>query len=151
MTKHFFYLISLLMISISCNNQNQQNASKKSETTVDNVSTPIQKVKRDTLKSTLPSQHSTTYYSSQDSLAGIEVKKDSLIMFYTGNTTKASDHYQMNFSDTLYKDGTLLKKGPFLTLKNDSSALQYIVNEWNDTIISLIYLERGNTLTYIKN
>ena len=144
-------MISLLLISVSCDNQNQQNASKKSETTVDHVSKPIQKVKKDTLKSTIPPQHSTTYYSSEDSLAGIEIKKDSLIMFYTGNITKASDHYQMKFSDTLYKDGTLLKKGPFLTLKNDSYSLEYIVNEWNDTIISLIYLERGNTLTYIKN
>jgi len=88
------------------------------------------------------------YISTEDSLAGIEIRNDTYIMFYEGYETDSSDYFKINISDTIAFRDTTYRNGKFLTLKNESMTLKYAIDYWKQDYISLIYLPRGNFLSY---
>ncbi|MGM0746083.1 hypothetical protein [Rhodohalobacter sp.] len=86
------------------------------------------------------------YISIEDSLAGVEIKNDTYIMFYEGHETVPSDHYQIIITDSIAFRDTTYRNGKYLTLQNQSMTLKYAIDYWQDDYISLIYLPRGNFL-----
>lgn len=90
------------------------------------------------------------YISTTDSLAGIEIKNDTYIMFYKGLKTDSSDYFNMTISNKIALRDTVLSKGTYLILKNKTLTLKYAILQWNPKAISLIYLPRGNYLNYVR-
>jgi hypothetical protein len=84
------------------------------------------------------------WISTVDSLSGIEIKNGKWIMFYKGETNESISIYdfkiraEKNMSDT----------NKYLTIFNESDTLEYFIIEYNNQLLSLSYLGRGNTLSY---
>ena len=84
------------------------------------------------------------WISTVDSLSGIEIKNGKWIMFYEGETNESISIYdfeiraEKNMSDT----------NKYLTIFNESDTLEYFIIEYNNQLLSLSYLGRGNTLSY---
>ena len=72
----------------------------------------------------------------KDSLAGIEIKNGKWIMFYKGTEIDSNDIYDFKI------------KNEDLILTNYSDTLNYSLLQYNDTLLSLVYKPRGNTLNY---
>ena len=84
------------------------------------------------------------WISTVDPLSGIEIKNGKWIVFYKGAANESASSYdfkiraEKNISDT----------NEYLSIFNDSDTLEYFIIEYNDQLLSLSYLERGNTLNY---
>ena len=84
------------------------------------------------------------WINTVDSLSGIEIKNGKWIMFYKGETNESISIYdfkiraEKNMSDT----------NKYLTIFNESDTLEYFIIEYNNQLLSLSYLGRGNTLNY---
>ena len=84
------------------------------------------------------------WLSTVDSLSGIEIKNGKWIIFYKGETNESSSVY--NFKIRTEKKSSYSNE--YLTIFNDSDTLEYYIIEYNDQLLSLSYLGRGNTLIY---
>lgn len=84
------------------------------------------------------------WISTVDSLSGIEIKNGKWIIFYKGETNESSSVY--NFKIRTEKKSSYSNE--YLTIFNDSDTLEYYIIEYNDQLLSLSYLGRGNTLIY---
>ena len=72
----------------------------------------------------------------------IEIKDGKWIMSYKGMDTDPNSIY--NFSVEKSKDSN----EKVLTLTNDFDTMKYTIQQQSENTLSLIYLDRGNTLTY---
>jgi|GEM_PF-6162014 len=90
------------------------------------------------------------YISTEDPQSYIEIKNGKYYMHYTGLKTKADSIYDIKITDSIKLNGTNYGEGKCLRLKNSADAMNYKIITWNAEKISLIYLSRGNTLTYRK-
>ena len=84
------------------------------------------------------------WISTVDSLSGIEIKNGKWIIFYKGVTNESSSVY--NFKTRTEKKSS--HSNEYLTIFNDSDTLEYFIIEYNDQLLSLSYIGRGNTLNY---
>lgn len=72
-------------------------------------------------------------------------------MFYNVLKTNQTDIYKITVTNELPKyANTELKSGEFLKLTNESDTLNYEILGYDEIILSLMYLPRGNILTYRK-
>ncbi|WP_452225816.1 hypothetical protein [Lacinutrix cladophorae] len=89
------------------------------------------------------------WISTTDSLSGIEIKNEKWILFYKGIKTDSSDIYEFKIRREYFKElGTEHKPVEYLTLTNQSDTLEYSILEYNNELLSLSYIPRGNTLNY---
>jgi len=87
------------------------------------------------------------WISIDDPKSGIEIKNGKWIMFYEGMETQASDIYDIQVISKL-EAGEIAST--VFTLSNKTESLAYALLEYNDEILRMSYLDRGNTLTYKK-
>lgn len=90
------------------------------------------------------------YMSREDTLAGIEIRGEKLIMFHKSTKIDTSDFFNFKITDTIIDNGRSLSGGRFLTLSNDQMTLKYAIENWDENWISLIYLPRGNSHNYYR-
>ncbi len=90
------------------------------------------------------------YVSTDDPKASIEIKDNKYYMHYRGMKTGADSIYNIEITDKVSLGGRVLSDGKYLRLKNADDTMEYRILIWDDKKISLIYLSRGNTLTYRK-
>ena len=83
--------------------------------------------------------------SKDDSLSKIEINKKKLIFRY-GDYVNS---YNYNISSAYFNEEKTITNGR-LTLSNLDDTMQYGIYKISDDTISLIYLSRGNILTYYK-
>jgi hypothetical protein len=89
------------------------------------------------------------WISTTDSLAGIEIDNEKWILFYKGMKTDSSDIYEFKIRREYFKElGTEHKPVEYLTLRNQSNTLEYSILEYDNELLSLSYIPRGNTLNY---
>ena len=83
--------------------------------------------------------------SKDDSLSKIEINKKKWIFRY-GDYVNS---YNYNISSACFNEEKTITNGR-LTLSNLDDTMQYGIYKISDDTISLIYLSRGNILTYYK-
>ena len=83
--------------------------------------------------------------SKDDSLSKIEINKKKWI-FRNGDYVNS---YNYNISSAYFNEEKTITNGR-LTLSNLDDTMQYGIYKISDDTISLIYLSRGNILTYYK-
>lgn len=89
------------------------------------------------------------WISTTDSLSGIEIKNEKWIIFYKGVETKSSDIYSFKIRREYIKElGTQHKPFEYLTITNKSDTLEYSILNYNNKLLSLSFIPRGNTLNY---
>ena len=88
------------------------------------------------------------WISTDDSLSGIEIKNRKWIMFYKGREHFSSIYDFKIRREFMLISGALYKPLEYLTLINDSGTLEYYIIEYNNELLSLSYIARGNTLNY---
>ena len=88
------------------------------------------------------------WISTDDSLSGIEIKNRKWIMFYKGREHFSSIYDFKIRREFMLESGALYKPLEYLTLINDSGTLEYYIIEYNNELLSLSYIARGNTLNY---
>ena len=69
-------------------------------------------------------------------------------MFYKGREPFSSIYDFKIRREFMLESGALYKPLEYLTLINDSGTLEYYIIEYNNELLSLSYIARGNTLNY---
>jgi len=85
------------------------------------------------------------WISVDDPQSGIEIKDGKWMMFYKGTPTNPNSIFEAIIRTPNNPQNNIL-----LTLSNSSSVMEYEIAQYNEEILQLIYLDRGNTLTYKK-
>ena len=94
--------------------------------------------------------HNGRWISEKDSLAGLEIKNGKMIMFYKGTKIDTTGIYDIFMNrEHLTVLGTEHKPFEFLRLTNKTDTLEYSIIGYNENVLSLIYLPRGNHLIYV--
>ncbi len=91
------------------------------------------------------------FVSTDDPKSSIEIMGDHLIMKYEGTSPTDSDVYALAFAESVTENGRTFNNGHYLTLTNTDETLLYEILEWTADKVTLIYLSRGNTLTWVKS
>lgn len=135
-----------VIIILSACKEAPKNDTKTPNTIEDIATTSPEVVQQDTIENPLydPSNvfDNGKWMSTDDPKSGIEIKDDTWIMFYKGETTTENDYYKPIVSRNTELDFLQLD------LVNTQDTLSYAIVKNDGAILELSYLGRGNTLTY---
>ncbi|SCX93660.1 hypothetical protein SAMN05192588_0338 [Nonlabens sp. Hel1_33_55] len=153
MKKSFLFKISTLIIIIlitaACNTN--QKSEVDQESTKEEITSPVEmsSTADDEEDDSIVNFENGRWISTEDANSGIEIRDDKWIMFYKGTDQSPRDVYDykverkpVNETDP---DAAMIT---YLTISNSNETLEYALLEYNENLLSLSYVPRGNTLNY---
>ena len=89
------------------------------------------------------------WYSTEDAAAYIKISDDQLLMGYEG-IEAASNTYRITIVDELHDGEVSNPDTQYLILKQEGDTMTYAIDELTEETLRLLYLPRGNFLTYSR-
>ncbi|KQC34091.1 hypothetical protein AAU57_12675 [Nonlabens sp. YIK11] len=141
-------LIMVFMATIACNTSKKSEV--EAEAVTEEITSPVEKspAAYEDDNATVSFKNG-RWISTEDANAGIEIKDDKWIMFYKGTDQSPGDVYDYAVERKPANDSNPeAAMVTYLTISNSNETLEYALLEYNENLLSLSYLPRGNTLNY---
>ncbi|PRP66942.1 hypothetical protein [Nonlabens agnitus] len=141
-------LIMVFMAAIACNKSQQSEVEVEAAT--EEITSPEEmSPAKEEYDDAVVSFKNGRWISTEDANAGIEIRDDKWIMFYKGTDQSPGDVYDSTVERKPANDSNPeAAMVTYLTISNSNETLEYALLEYNENLLSLSYLRRGNTLNY---
>ena len=144
------YLILLAVLILSCKPSTEKNtvAEEPQTTEPDTLSSqngPVFETREDAALAQLQG----VWVSTEDSKSYLKVTDEQLLMGYEG-MEDASDTYALRIADQLTDGQPSNSDTQYLILTQEGDTMNYAIDKLTEDSLTLLYLPRGNFLSYTK-
>lgn len=146
--KPYLILLAVLMLSCKPSTEKKTAAEEPQTTAPDTLSSqnePIYETREDATLAQLQG----VWVSTEDSKSYLEVTDEQLLMGYEG-IDDASDAYTLRIADQLPDGQPSNSDTQYLILNQEGDTMNYAIDKLTEDSLTLLYLPRGNFLSYTK-